>query len=106
MAPPKVLVLGHSFVRRLKFDLQHQSDLRMSPSFKLEGTARVYMRGIGGRTAQKLRQHDLDEVSRLSPDIVLLEIGTNGLSYLSDSPAKSGPVTLTLDNRFPFIFVC
>ncbi len=82
MAPPKVLVLGHSFVRRLKFDLRHQSDLRMSPSFKLEGTARVYMRGIGGRTVQKLRQHDLDEVSRLSPDIVLLEIGTNDLSYL------------------------
>ncbi len=40
------------------------------------------MRGIGGRTVQKLRQHDLDEVSRLSPDIVLLEIGTNDLSYL------------------------
>ncbi len=44
MAPPKVLVLGHSFVRRLKFDLRHQSDLRMSPNFKLEGTARIYAR--------------------------------------------------------------
>ncbi len=82
MAPPKVLVLGHSFVRRLKFDLQHQSDLCMSPSFKLEGTARVYMCGIRGRTVQKLRQHYLDEVLRLLPDIVLLEIGTNDLSYL------------------------
>ncbi len=26
-------------------------------------------------------------------------------NHLSGSPAKSGPVTSTLDNRFPFIFV-
>ncbi len=46
MAPPKVLVLGHSFVHRLKFDPQHQSDLHMSPSFKLEGTAHVYIHAV------------------------------------------------------------
>ena len=47
MAPSTVLVLGHSFVRRLKSDLKFQLDSRMSPSFKLDGTARVYMHGIG-----------------------------------------------------------
>ena len=82
MALPKVLVLGHSFVRRLKSDLEYRSDLRMSRTFKLEGTARVYLHGIGGRTVQKLRHHDLAVVSRLSPDIVVLEIGTNDLSSL------------------------
>ena len=82
MAPPKVLVLGHSFVRRLKLDLHVQQDARTSPTFKLDGTAQVYMHGIGGRTVRKVRNHDLGVVARLSPDIVILEIGTNDLSLL------------------------
>jgi lysophospholipase L1-like esterase len=82
MAPPKVLVLGHSFVRRLKSDLHVHQDTQMSPTFKLNGTAQVYMHGIGGRTFRKVRNHDLGVVARLSPDIVILEIGTNDLSLL------------------------
>ena len=82
MAPSTVLVLGHSFVRRLKSDLKFQLDSRMSPSFKLDRTARVYMHGIGGRTVTKLRKYDFGVVARLSPDIVILEIGTNDLSFL------------------------
>ena len=58
MALSTVLVLGHSFVRRLKSDLKFQLDSRMSPSFKLDGTARIYMHGIGGRTVTKLRKYD------------------------------------------------
>ena len=82
MAPSTVLVLGHSFVRRLKSDLKFQLDSRMSPSFKLDGTARVYMHGVGGHTVTKLRKYDFGVVARLSPDIVILEIGTNDLSFL------------------------
>jgi lysophospholipase L1-like esterase len=82
MASPKVLVLGHSFVRQLKSDLHVQQDARMSPTFKLNGTAQVYMHGIGGRTVNKVQNHDLGIVARLSPDIVILEIGTNDLSLL------------------------
>ena len=83
MAPPKVLVLGHSaFVRRLKSDLHVQQDARMSSTFKLNATAQVYMHGIGGRTVRKVRNHDLGVVARLSPDIVMREIGTNDLSLL------------------------
>ena len=83
MAPPKVLVLGHSaFVRRLKSDLHVQKDTRMSSTFKLNGIAQVYMHGIGGRTVRKVRNHDLGVVARLSPDIVMREIGTNDLSLL------------------------
>jgi hypothetical protein len=49
MAPPKVLVLGLPFVRRLKSDL-HECPLHL---------AQVYMHGIGGRTLSKVRNHDL-----------------------------------------------
>ena len=82
MAPSTVLVLGHSFVRRLKSDLKFQLDSRLSPSFKLDGTARVHMHGIGDRTVTKLRKYDFGVVARLSPDIAILEIGTNDLSFL------------------------
>jgi lysophospholipase L1-like esterase len=54
----------------------------MSPTFKLNGTAQVYMHGIGGRKVRKVRNHYLGVVARLSPDIVILEIGTNDLSLL------------------------
>jgi hypothetical protein len=40
------------------------------------------MHVIGGRTVNKVRNHDLGVVARLSPDIVILEIGTNDLSLL------------------------
>ena len=80
MAPSTGLVLGHSFVRRLKSELKFQLDSCMSPSFKLDGTARIYMHGIGGRWVTKLLKYDFGVVARLSPDIVILEIGTNDLS--------------------------
>jgi lysophospholipase L1-like esterase len=40
------------------------------------------MHVIGGRTVNKVRNHDLGVVARLSPYIVILEIGTNDLSLL------------------------
>lgn len=78
---PKVLILGHSFVRRLQSDLRSNFDTRASVDFGFRGTTTVYMHGIGGRTVSKLQKHDLSVVSSLSPDIVILEIGTNDLSF-------------------------
>lgn len=80
-SPPKVLILGHSFVRRLKTDLRANFDKRASFGFGLKGSATIEMHGVGGRTVQKLRANDLSAISRCSPDIVLLEIGTNDLSH-------------------------
>jgi hypothetical protein len=79
---PPSFSFGSSFVRRLKSDLHVQQDAQMSPTCKLNGTAQVYMHGIGGRTVRKVRNHDLGVVVCLSPDIVILEIRTNDLSLL------------------------
>ena len=38
------------------------------------------MHGVGGRTGPKLRKFDMGVISNISPDIVILEIGTNDLS--------------------------
>ena len=78
-AIPAVLVLGHSFVKRLKRDLHSQFDPRAVRSFNLTGTATVHLHGVGGRTVAKLRSFDLHVVEQIAPDVVLLEIGTNDL---------------------------
>lgn len=77
---PKVLILGHSFVKRLRRDLNSSFDSRARKDFKLRGTASVSLYGVGGRTVSKLRHFDLHMLRRLRPLIVILEIGTNDLS--------------------------
>ena len=83
-AAATVLILGHSFVKRLKSDIETGFDSRVDGNFNLHGSAFVHMFGVGGRTFSKLQAHDLNVISRLAPDVVILEIGTNDLS-------QSGP---------------
>lgn len=78
---PTALVLGHSFVKRLQRELYSGFDARASADFKLNGSASVHLFGTGGRTVPKLRANDLHVVRDLSPDIIILEIGTNDLSH-------------------------
>ena len=93
---PKVLILGHSFVRRLKNDLHNKFDPRATTSFGLVGTAEVHLHGIGGRTVQKLTSCDLEMVRLLAPDVVLLEIGTNDLTSLAPEVVGSSIEELVL----------
>ena len=79
-APPTVLVLGHSFIRRLRNDLSNQFDPCARVDFNLPERAIVSMFGIGGRTIKKLQRFDLPVINRLKPHIIILEIGTNDLS--------------------------
>ena len=65
-----VLILGHSFVKRLR-----------KTNFGLQGSATVHLFGVGGRTVSTVDQQNRHVVSFVIPDIVLLEIGTNDLSH-------------------------
>ena len=40
------------------------------------------MNSVGGRTVPKLCMFNLNVVTHLSPDIIILDIGTNDLSYV------------------------
>lgn len=51
---PTVLIFGHSFVKRMQHDLLSQFDQRADKNFKLQGTALVYLHGVGGSTVAKL----------------------------------------------------
>lgn len=100
---PTVLILGHSFVKRLKGDLEAGFDLRVDRNFNLHGSAFVHMLGVGGRTVLKLCDHDLHILTRLAPDVVILEIGTNDHSQFGPEVVASKVedfVSLLCENFF------
>ena len=107
---PTVLIFGHSFVKRMQCDLLSQFDQHADKNFTLQGTASVYLHGVGGRTVAKLRSFDLHVVEQIAPGVVLLEIGTNDL--LNTGPEVVGSnieslVRLLLDSYFVCVFgVC
>ena len=81
-SPPTVLVLGHSFVRRLREDLRPRFDSRADETFRLGSSdAIVHLHGVGGLTVARLRR-ELQVVSSLSPEVVILKMGTNDLTSL------------------------
>ena len=85
---PSVLVLGHSFIRRLRDDLRSHFDSRADDTFGLSDDAIVHLHGIGGLTVARLRR-DLGIVSSLSPQVAILEIGMNDLARLRHEVAGS-----------------
>ena len=50
---PTALILGHSFVKRLKRDLHQGFDSRASCDFNLLGTASVRLHGVGVRKGKE-----------------------------------------------------
>ena len=71
----RVLILGHSVVRRLRTDL-------LARMFDLQGIADINMYGVGW-TIPRLRKFDLWVILKISPNIVSLETRTNGLANTS-----------------------
>jgi len=85
----KVLILGHSFVRRFQFFLYGGLDSRTFPGLDLS-SVEIHFLGIGGRTVAKILAFDLDHVRALQPDIVVLEIGSNNLCEVGHRPETVG----------------
>ena len=80
MAHPKILILGHSFIRRLEYFVAANPNL--DHQFLLTALATFKWHGVGGRTVAKTMQYDLPVVASFAPDIVILQLGTNDLSRL------------------------
>jgi len=80
MALPRVvLVLGDSFIRRLrKFALG--SPQHLSVDFHLSNFAVIKWHSIGGHTATKTVQHDLHVIKSFKPDIIIVHLGSNDLT--------------------------
>ena len=54
----------------------------------------IFFFGVGGRTVSKLQPYDLHVVRRLSPDVIILEIGKNYLSFMRPEIVGSAIVDL------------
>ena len=76
---PRVLVLGHSFIRRLKKLIEnHPSEIDLA--FQISAPAAISWHGVGGRTVAKTIKYDMNVVHSICPDIVVVQLGTNDLS--------------------------
>ena len=71
MAEPRVLVLGDSFIRRLRLFLSRDS-YHFSVDFKLSHRAFIKWHGVGGRTVSKTLHLDLNVIESFRPEIVIL----------------------------------
>ena len=92
MGQPWVLILGHSFIRRLRdFIVKNAPDYHLN--LNLTDSVTVQLHDVGGRTIAEVRQFDLGEVIRFRPDIVFLQIGTNDLVERGMSPLTVGSAT-------------
>ena len=78
MCEPRVLILGHSFIRRLNSFITDRTHL--DHRFLLHEAARFKWHGVGGRTTEKTSRCDLHLVGWFAPHIVILQLGTNGRS--------------------------
>ena len=84
---PRVLVLGHSFVRRLReFVAQTHFEGTYYLNFELSKVCSVLFHGIGGRTVDNTIKYDLDNIRSTAPHIVILELGSNDLCDQDSDP--------------------
>ena len=86
---PRVLILGHSFVKRFNYFLNQGRDKRTVPNLNLPSVD-ICVYGIGGRTVAKIRAFDLERVRAFQPHIVVLEVGSNDLCDAGQRPETIG----------------
>ena len=87
MAKQRVLIIGHSFVHRLKTFVQKKRHMQAFSS--LRGMADIYFHGVGGRTIAKFRKFDFNVVRQLVPDVIIVQLGSNDLVELSPQTVGS-----------------
>ena len=74
-----VLGLGHSFIVLRDFIERNPWDLELA--FHINEPAAIIWHGIGGRIVEKAIRHDLHVVQSVRCDIVIVQLGTNDLSF-------------------------
>ena len=89
MTPTRILILGHSFIHRLKSFLTAKYSLAFLTNLQLGDDLDIRWHGIGGRTVAKTIKYDLGVVASFAPNIVILQLGTNDLTSLSAVQAGS-----------------
>lgn len=107
----RVLILGHSFIRRLHVLITSSHNSAYTSKLGIATPAFICKwHGVGGRTIAKVLKYDLSVVKDFGPDIIILQLGTNDL--VCSSPLTVGSslehlVTLLHDDyKVDLICVC
>ena len=88
-------ILGHSFTHRLKKFLATNYSVGFLRNFNLSNDLWIRWHGTGGRTISQTIQSDLGVVASFAPDVVILQLGTNDLTFLSAVEVGSALEDLT-----------
>ena len=83
MPPIRVLILGHSFIRRVHDFLCRNFNAHIAKNLSLDGDLLIRWHGIGGRTVSTTREYDLGIVEEFAPNVVIMQLGTNDLTTIS-----------------------
>ena len=80
MGKAGVLILGHSFIRRLRDHITSSQDCGYNAKFGIS-TREFFCKwhGVGGRTIAKVVKYDLGVAKDFGPDIIILQLGSNDL---------------------------
>ena len=84
---PRVLILGHCFIRRLQKFIEHHIGY-LDLSLQITASADIILHGIGWRTVTKTIKFYLHVVRSKRHDIVIVQLGTNDLPF--QSPLQGG----------------
>ena len=100
MAFPKILILGHSFIRRL--DNFVAANPNLDHNFSLGNVAKFKWHGVGCPTVAKTVRYDLPVIAPFAPDIAILQLGTKDLSHLDPLVAGSSieELVTTLHDKY------
>ena len=89
MGKARVLILGHSFIRRLHASITRSHDNEYTTKLGISTPDFICKwHGVGGRTVAKVLEYDLSVVKEFGPDIIILQLGTNDL--VNSSPLTVG----------------
>ena len=77
----RVLILGHSFIRRLQKFMEHHIGY-LDLFLQITATADITWHGIGRRTVAKTIKFNLHVVRSTRPDIAIVQLGTNDLPFV------------------------
>ena len=80
MPPIRVLILGHSFIRRVHNFLRRNFNTHIAKKLSLDGDLLIRWHGIGGRTVSKTWEYDLCVEEEFAPNLVIMQLGTNDLT--------------------------
>ena len=75
-----VLLVGHSFIRRLGYSIDHSADLKTNFGLGINQCV-VHFYGVSGGTLQKLKndRNFIQNINSVRPSVIIVQIGGNDL---------------------------